>query len=145
MLRHADSLEGLIDALPDLLCRDSDIFRSESHVLLDDRGDDLIVRILKDHAGLLPDLPDVLLTLRIHPVDPHRSLCGDEQRIDVLREGRFSGSVVSEDRDDGALLHIDVDAVDGPDLLVVLVVLTVLYIIKSKLNGLDNSHILTPF
>ena len=124
---------------------DADILRPEAHVLLDDRGDDLIVRILKDHAGFLPDLPDIFLALRVHPVDPHRPLRGEEQRVHVLCEGRFSGSVVAEDRDDRALLHIDVDSVDCPDLLIVLLVFRVFYIIESKFYGLDNSHNMSPF
>ena len=75
----------------------------------------------------------------------HRPLRGEEQRVHVLCEGRFSGSVVAEDRDDRAFLHIDVDSVDRPDLLIVLLVFPVFYIVESKFYGLDNSHNMSPF
>ena len=39
-----------------LFLRNTHILRSEGHVFLYLRGNDLIIRILKDHAGSLPDL-----------------------------------------------------------------------------------------
>ena len=110
---HAHSLKALFYPLPDLLGGDSDILRSESDVFLDDLRNDLIVRILKHHSGLSADLPQILLVFGVKSVYPDSSLSGKQERIDMLGESRFSGSVVSQYRYELSRLHIEVNAVDG--------------------------------
>ena len=72
--RHIHSRERRIDTPADLGGRHAEILRAERHIILDDRRDELIVRILEHHADLLPDAPDLRLLLRIEPVDAARAL-----------------------------------------------------------------------
>ena len=65
---HTNTLQGALHAGPDLLSRDADIFRTESDVLLDNRRDDLVVRILENHTGLLSDRKLILRLARIPTV-----------------------------------------------------------------------------
>ena len=91
---HADPVERLLHSCPDVLCRHAEIFRSEGHILVHHGSDDLIVRVLEDHAGFLPDPPEIALSGRIHVIHPHRPSGRNKQRVDLLGERRFSRSVV---------------------------------------------------
>ena len=103
--RHPDRFQRVIDTLSDLGRCDTQILRPKSNIILDDRGNDLVVRILEDHAGGLTDVPEVFFILRIVAVDEDRSFCRQKQRVDQLCQRRFAGTVLSDDRDKTALFN----------------------------------------
>ena len=113
MFPHTHCLKAFFYPLPDLICGDSDVLGSESHVLFDNLRYDLIIRILENHACLSADLPEVFLIAGIHSVHPHSSLRGEKQSIEVLGKGRLAGSVMSQDRYELPCLHIEINAVYG--------------------------------
>ena len=140
VLDHTDLCQGFLHSRPDFIGRNAHVFRAESDILLDDRSDNLVIRILKDHTCLLPNFPELRLLGGVDPVDPHSPLGREEQSVHVLGECGFSGSVMSEDRDEISFFDVNRDIINCPHLLNVVLILTVFQIIKCKLDRLDNSH-----
>ena len=93
-LIHANSLKAFFHPLPDLLCRYSQILRSKANILFHHLSDDLVIRILEYHSRLLTNVPQMCFICGIHAIDPHGSLCWIQDRIDMLRQCRFSRTVV---------------------------------------------------
>jgi hypothetical protein len=88
---------------------DTQVLRAETDILLDDLPDDLVVRILEDHTGFLPHLPEILCIVRIHAVYADRSACGEKKGIDVFCQRRFSGAVVPQHCHELAALYVEVN------------------------------------
>ena len=139
---HPDDPQALLHALPDLLRGHAEVLRTETDVLLDHLADDLIIRILKDHPGFLPHIPEMALICRVHPVDLDGASGREEQRVDMLGERGLAGSVVPEDCDKFTGLHIEIDRVQRsrPTDDVSLVVL--FQIVVDQL--LRNNHVFMP-
>ena len=68
-----------IHSLPDLLGRNSDIFRTESDVLFHYISYDLVIRVLKDHARIFADIPQMRLVPE-PSVRRTEAACGDRGR-----------------------------------------------------------------
>ena len=94
---HAHSRKGTFNPGNHFFRRDAEIFQTEGNVFLDDGGDDLVVRILEDHAGPLADLPDQLFFTGVVSADDNIAFCGNKQGVEQLGHGGFAGSVVAED------------------------------------------------
>ena len=112
-LPHAHIPEGIIHPAADLLRGDAQVLRGEGHVLLHHVGNDLVVRVLKDHAHPLADGEKVPLVLRVHPL--HQNLAGGREQDGVhgLGQGGLSGAVVAQHRHEAALLNGEGDPVQG--------------------------------
>ncbi len=85
------------------------VLEPEGDVFLDERHDDLGVRILEHEPHLSPDRLDV--AAGIGSVDPHGSLIGYQQTVEKPREGAFSGAVAADDGDP-ALVDGQIDTVE---------------------------------
>ena len=140
VLQHSDLSQAVIHPRPDLICRNSDILRTEPDILLDHRSDDLVVRILENHTRLLADFPYLFLPGGINLVDPHRPLGRHEQRVHMLGQSRFAGTVVSEDRNEITFLNIKGHIIDCPDSFDLAVILSVFHIVKAQLYSFNDSH-----
>ena len=120
---HINGFERTIHTCPDLVGRYADVLRAEADILLDDGGDDLVIRILEDHAGFLSDIPDLLFILRIAATDEHGSLTRQVETVNQLRQGRLAGTVVAEHTHEAPGLDGQVDVIQGPGLLYDFIVL----------------------
>ena len=115
---HADGLERRVDALADLLRRHAEVFRREGDVLLDDVGDDLVVRVLEHHADAAAHVEDARLIGGVDPVDEHLPLVREQDRVHVLGKRGLAGAVVPQHRHEAPLLDAQVDpAEDLPPVL----------------------------
>ena len=137
---HADSLEALFHALPDLLRRYAYVLRTESHVFLDDLRNDLVVGVLEHHSCHSADLPERLLVPGVHAVDPDCPLCREQQSVQVFREGRFARAVVSQDSDELAGLYLQVHTIDRPHRTGGVAFIVSLYIIVYQLLYFDHGR-----
>ena len=136
VFQHSHGFEALFYALPDFLCGNTHIFGAEADVLFNNLADDLVVRILKDHAGCLADVPEQRLILCVQAVHPDCSLCGKQKRVDVLCQSGFSRSVVAENGDKLAGLDIQRDIIDSPDGTGRISLFIALYIIMNQFADL---------
>ena len=108
---HANCLEGIIDALPDLLRGNAEIFRSKRNIFFYDIGDNLVIRVLEDHAHMLPDGKQKRLVLCIHAVYHYAAACGQKNRVKMLGQRRFAAAVMPEHGNKASLLNGQVQAV----------------------------------
>ena len=92
---HSHRFQTLIHPLPDIFCGNTQIFRAKSHIFFYNCADDLIIRILKNHAGLLTDIPDICIRSGIHMIHPQSSLRRHQQTIDMFCQRGLSASVMS--------------------------------------------------
>jgi len=56
LLGHIHRLQGFVDAPADVVPSHAEVFRAECHIILDDGGDDLILRILEHRADAMPGI-----------------------------------------------------------------------------------------
>ena len=105
VFRHADSFQRLVDTHADFLGRHAVVLKAESHILFHNRRDNLVVRVLENHARVLTDIENEVVVLRIHATDPNRAAPRHIQRIKELGQRRFAAAIVAENRQKLALLH----------------------------------------
>ena len=114
---HADFFERLIDAFPDFLRRKTEVFTAERHVFLDNRGDDLVVRILENH----PDIPSRRQNIRIGHVrrghflaaEPELSRVGVIDHAQELGQCGLTAPVMTENGGKGAFFNFKGHIVQG--------------------------------
>ena len=92
---HSHRFQTLIHPLPNIFCGNTQIFWTKSHIFFYNCADDLIIRILKNHAGLLTDIPDICIRSGIHVIHPQSSLCRHQQTVDMFCQRGLSASVMS--------------------------------------------------
>ena len=97
--RHIDPFQGIADALLDFLRRHAQIFRAKGYVLFYDGGDDLVVRILKNHAYLLPYIPHIIGVVRPQPAYFACAVRRRQQHVEVLCQRRLARAVRTDDGD----------------------------------------------
>ena len=85
-LPHIDRFQCLIHPLADFLRVHAQVFRSKSHIILDNCRNKLIVRILKYHARRLSDIPDMGVILRIIIGDQNIALRRQQKSVQILGE-----------------------------------------------------------
>ena len=102
--RKTDVFEALGHAFAQLGGGDSQILGAECHVIFHNRRDELVVRVLKDHAGALANRVGALALGGVHAANLHLPLIGNEQRVQMLRERRLPRSVAAEDAHELAAL-----------------------------------------
>ena len=138
---HSDCLQTLFHTLPDFLRRHPHIFRSKPDILIHNRTYNLIVRILKYHAGALTNLPELRFILRIFSVYIQRAFCWQKNCIDVLCKRRFSRAIVPQNRNKIALLHIKIDLIDRTDCFLLFSVLINPEIVIGQLSAFYDIHL----
>ena len=76
--RHPHLGQAFLHPLPDFPGGHTYVFRPETHILFYHRGYNLVVRVLKDHAGHGADIPKPLCLSRIHILNPNGPLRGSQ-------------------------------------------------------------------
>ena len=135
---HPDRFQTFIDTLPDLLRRQADILRAKADILLHDGRDDLIVRVLENHAGRLTDRQQILFRCRLLPVDPHRPFRRCQKRIEMLRQRGFPGAIVPQNSHKLARRNRQIHMIHCPKGLIRLIVRIGLDVIVYHLIGPDH-------
>ena len=97
MGRHVHPRERPVDPPPDFVPRQTQVFRAEGHVFFHDRGDDLVIRVLKDHADGAADVQCPVGFARVPVLDPHVAGVRQQQRIEMLGQRRLARPVVAQD------------------------------------------------
>ena len=97
--------ESVVYPLPDFIGGKPDIFRPEADILFHNGRNNLIVRILKDHSHFSSYRENVLLLPTVHSGNQNCALCWKLQGIEKLRQGRFSGSVMSQNANEAPRLY----------------------------------------
>ena len=103
---HSHCFQAFLYPLPDFLCGDSHIFRSESHILFHNLSDNLVVRVLEHHPGCLPDIPEPVFLSGVYAIHPDSSLRGIKNCIDMLRQCGLPGTIMSQNGNKIPLLNI---------------------------------------
>ena len=104
LLPHADLAQQLFHP-PANLCRgQAQVLQAEGDILRHDRGDDLVLRGLKDHPYPGADRAVVARVVRVQAIHPDPPARGDEQGIQVAGQRGLSGAIRAEERDILALV-----------------------------------------
>ena len=106
---HADGLERLVHALADLRRRHTHVLQRERHVLLDDRGDQLVVRVLEHHGHGLAHLVGVVLVPRVHHIDIAHAAGRQADGVEAARERTLARAVMPQHGDELAAFNREVD------------------------------------
>ena len=139
--RKTDVLETLGHAFAQLSGGYSQILGAEGNVVFHKRGDQLVIGVLKYHAGALTNLPELRFILRIFSVYIQRAFCWQKNCIDVLCKRRFSRAIVPQNRNKIALLHIKIDLIDRTDCFLLFSVLINPEIVIGQLSAFYDIHL----
>jgi hypothetical protein len=113
LILHAYLDQRFVDALVEFRSAETEIRRTERHVVADCRHEQLVVRVLEDETNLAPDLAEVLAVQTGPPdLDPttsgpacHRA----EDPVQVQDQRGLAGTVRAEQRDPLPSLDSEVD------------------------------------
>ena len=140
-LIHPDSLQALLHTLPDFLCGNAQIFRAKAHVLLNDLTDDLIIRVLENHTGLLADIPQIAFIRGVLAIYKNRSFRRIKNCIDMLGKCGLAGAIMPQNCHEVTLLYIQADLIHRPRNTLYIAFLISSDVFKNKLVCLYNSHL----
>ena len=84
---EAHACEGVRHALRKFACGDAQVFWSKGNIVFHERGDQLIVGVLKHHAYTRAHVVDQLRVGGVQAVDFDAAAIGHEQGVQVLGEG----------------------------------------------------------
>lgn len=101
--------------------RDAEVFRAKGHVFFDDGGDDLVIRILEDHADVLAYLPDIVEVIGPHAADFTRAGRRRQEDVEMLSQRRLARTVGPDDGDELALADFQGNILQSIDHLAVFV------------------------
>ena len=93
---HAYGLQRALHPLYDFLARHSEVFRSESDIVLHNGRYHLIVGILKHHSDLLAYFVKLFFHLGIQPVDANLSRLRKQKPVEQLCKSAFAAAVVPD-------------------------------------------------
>ncbi len=144
VLIHSHSLQAFFHPLPDFLRGHTHILRPKPYILLHYLTNDLVVRILKDHPGFLADIPKLTLILGVHSIHPYSTLCGIENRINVLGKRRLPGTIVTQNGYKITLLYVQVHLIHRTGNAFHITFLIPSYIFKYQFVCLYDSHFTLP-
>ena len=116
-LTHIHIGKSLINSPPDFCRLDAEIFRSESHVILYNSRDQLVVGILKNHSRSLTYIPYAVVIPGIESVYIYDPFCRKQQAVKVFCQSRFTGTVFTYDSGKTAPFYLQIQIVNGPDRL----------------------------
>ena len=106
---HADGFEGVVHTFADLSGRHAHVFERERHILFDDRGNQLVVRVLEHHGDGLAHLVGVFLVARVHHIDIAYAAGRQADGVKAARERTLARAVVPQHGDKFAALDRKVD------------------------------------
>ena len=107
----ACQLHCFVDAGADLRRRHAQIFRRKGDVLLHDGGNDLVVGVLEHHAHLLADIVEMLLAAGVHILHQHSAGFGQQNGVEMFRQGAFAAAVRAQHRHKLAAANLHRNAV----------------------------------
>ena len=87
ILVHIHGFQRVIYPFSHLLIGNAEVFERKSHVLLNDRRDYLVVRILKNHSCALSEVKKAAVVFGVNAVNRDRSLRGKEYRVYMFGKG----------------------------------------------------------
>ena len=93
---HPNSFQTFFHPLPDLIRRNAQVLRTKPHIFFYYSANDLIVRILKYHSRRLSYIPKFIRITRILSIYPYGTFRWQQNCIQMLGKGRFSGTIMSE-------------------------------------------------
>jgi len=102
--------QGFVHPVVDGFGIEPEIRRTKGNVLLNGRGEDLVVRVLEDDTDKFPDLPTVLLCYGFAS-DKHGTGCRFKNTIEVLEQRTLSRTIRSDHRDTGISRGYEIDIV----------------------------------
>ena len=105
-LIHIDLTQRVIDPAADLLRRNAQVFGRKRHIVLDDIGDYLVIRVLKHHADGAAYLKQPILIGSAYAVNEHLALGGQQDGVQMLCKCAFPGAVVPQNSDKASLFNI---------------------------------------
>ena len=110
---HAHGFEGPVHASADVPGRYAEVFKAKGAVLLHHGGDDLVVRVLEDHAASFAHFEAVFFLVRGDAVNPDLALLRDVEGVEQLGKRRFAAAVAAQHGHELAALHAQAHAGDG--------------------------------
>jgi len=140
VFNHPNRFQAIFHSLPDLLCRHAQVLRTKSHVFLNDRSYDLIIRILEYHSGALTYIPQMFIFLRVHSVYPHGSVRRNQQGIHMLCKCRLPRAIMPQDRNKLSRLDIQRYLINSAAFPYNITFFVTLCIFKYKFICLDHFH-----
>ena len=104
-MRHIDTFQCFVDIIADIFRIHAEVFRTKCHIVFNNRCDNLIIWILKDHANLSPKFPDLSHIGRIHTIDTDTSRRWQQKSVKMTRQSRFSRPIRSQNGDELTCLN----------------------------------------
>ncbi len=108
---RADAREGLRDPRPHVLGREPEVQRPEAHILGDGRHEQLVVRVLEDHADRPADVGQRVLCDR-DAADVDGAVRRRQQAVQVQQQRGLAGAVGADDGDRLAVPDLEGDALE---------------------------------
>ena len=109
---HTDRFERVVHALSDLRGRHAHVLERKRHVLFDDRGDQLVIRVLEHHGHGLAHLVGVVLIARVHHIDIAHAAGRQADGVEAARERTLARAVVPQHGDELAAFDGQVHALE---------------------------------
>ena len=133
-LRHAHGGQSLVHPAADLGRGQPHVFTGKGHVLLHHVGNDLVVRVLKDHARRFADVKQPAFLFGVDAAHPDGAAGGQKNGVEVLCKGGFAAAVVAQHGGEGAFLNGEVHAVQRQAALFV--------VAEGEVPGLNDGHVI---
>ena len=137
---HSHRLQAFFHTFPDLLRGNSHVLRAKAHILFYHLTDDLIIRVLENHSGFLSDIPKLIFLFGVHTIYPDSTLGRIKNRIHMLGQCGFSGTVMSQDRNKITLSDIQADFIHRTGNAFHISFFIPSDIFKYKILCLNDSH-----
>ena len=93
---HAYALQSAAHFFRNILFRRAEVSQPKGDILLHQRGDELIVRVLKYHAAGPADLPQVGASLRVQPRHGQFSALHRDQRLQMAGKSGLAAAVAAQ-------------------------------------------------
>ena len=115
VLVHVHLLQGAVHSAADFRAGNAQILRAEGHILFHHVGNDLVVRILENHAHVPADGENPILVGGVDAADVDLAAGGKQYGIEMLGQGGFPAAVGSEDRHKASLLNGQIQILKNRD------------------------------
>ena len=113
VLVHVDRFQCRIDTAADFCGLNTEVFRAECHVFLNNTRDKLVIRVLLHKAHAAAHVKLRFLHGGIDAVHRHGAGGRHQHTVKQLRHGGFTAAVVAEQRHKRTFFNVEIDAVQG--------------------------------